>query len=425
MTTGLLTAGSGQAWETELVAALDRPGSPMTVVRRCADIGDVLAIATTGQASVAVLSAGLRRLDTEAVTRLRLSGVAVVGVHPPADERARLRLERLGVEGLVPDDAGPDAVLDAVRAAAVAITLDPARDDPHRARLLSDPRRSLPPGATDADIEMPDVAADPGRVVAVWGPTGAPGRTTVAMGLAVEAAAAGHSTLLVDADVYGGVIATAFGLLDESPGLAGACRAAANGRLDVPALSALCWSLTPRLRLLTGLARADRWPEVRPSALPVVLGLAREIASVVVVDCGFAVEADEEISFDVTAPRRNGATLAALADADVVLAVGSCDPPGMERLIRGLDDLGGIIPAADPRVVLNRCRSSAASRDEAVRAVERFAGHPVAAVLPEDRGATDRAWRRGVPLAEAAPNSALRAGLRELAGALLSRAVRA
>ena len=76
------------------------------MVRRCADIGDVLAVATTGQASVAVLSAGLRRLDTEAVTRLRLAGVAVVGVHAPADDRARLRLERLGIDGLVPDDAG-------------------------------------------------------------------------------------------------------------------------------------------------------------------------------------------------------------------------------------------------------------------------------------------------------------------------------
>ena len=95
--TGLLTAGSGQGWENELVAALDRPGSPMTVLRRCVDIGDVLAIATTGQAAVAIVSADLRRLDTEAVTRLRASGVAVVGVHPAADERARARLERIGI----------------------------------------------------------------------------------------------------------------------------------------------------------------------------------------------------------------------------------------------------------------------------------------------------------------------------------------
>ena len=421
MTTGLLTAGSGQAWETELVAALDRPGAPMTVVRRCADIGDVLAVATTGLAAVAVLAGDLRRLDTEAVARLRLSGVAVVCVHAATDERARLRLERLGIDGLVPDDAGPDGVLAAVRAAAIAV-LDGEFADPKR--HLADPRRSLPPVSTDVDAGPADAGLPPGRVIAVWGPTGAPGRSTVAAGLAVEAASAGLSTMLVDADVYGGVVATAFGLLDESPGLAGACRAAANGRLDASALSALCWSLEPRLRLLTGIARADRWPEVRPSALPTVLGVARDIASIVVVDCAFAVEADEEISFDVLAPRRNGATLAALADADVVLAVGSCDPPGIERLIRALDDLAAVLPSADPRVVLNRCRSSAASRDEAVKAVERFAGRTVTAVLPEDRGATDRAWRRGVSLAEAAPNSPLRVALRELARAVVPQPAR-
>ena len=62
--------------------------------------------------------------------------------------------------------------------------------------------------------------------MAVWGPTGAPGRTTVAVGLADEAARLGISTLLVDADVYGGVVAQVLGLLDESPGLAGAARLA-------------------------------------------------------------------------------------------------------------------------------------------------------------------------------------------------------
>ncbi len=74
-------------------------------------------------------------------------------------------------------------------------------------------------------------------MIAVWGPVGAPGRTMLATNLAVETAAAGIPTLLVDADVYGGVLASAFGLLDESPGLAGACRQAANGRLDLAELT--------------------------------------------------------------------------------------------------------------------------------------------------------------------------------------------
>ena len=415
MSTGLLTAGSGQSWENDLVAALDRPGSPMTVLRRCVDIGDVLAIATTGQASVAIVSADLRRLDTEAVSALRASGVAVVGVHPAGDDRARVRLERIGISTLVSDDAGSTALLEAARMALADVD---GRPTPAPAGLVSDSRRSLPPRVIDTDVEAAFAPPPRGRVVAVWGPTGAPGRTTVATGIATESARAGIPTLLIDADVYGGVVASAFGLLDESPGLAGACRSAANGRLDLAGMTVLCWSLGDDLRLLTGISRADRWPEIRPSAIPAVLAVAREMAPLTVVDCGFCLEADEEITFDTMAPRRNGATLALLAEADVVFAVGSGDPPGMERLIRALTELGEALPGVTARIVLNRCRSGAASDDEAAAAVKRFADAQVAAQLPEDRGATDKAWRRGVSLAEVAPDSPLTRALRTLASSI-------
>jgi Flp pilus assembly CpaE family ATPase len=80
-----------------------------------------------------------------------------------------------------------------------------------------------------------------------------------------------------------------------------------------------------------------------------------------------------------------------------------------------LAELGDAVPDAVPRVVLNRCRSSVGSESEAVAAVRRFAGLDVYARLPEDRAATDRAWRRGVALAEAAPRSPLRSAIAELA----------
>jgi len=421
MSTGLLTAGSGQSWENDLVAALDRPGSPMTVLQRCVDIGDVLAIATTGQASVAIVSADLRRLDTEAVGALRAAGVAVVGVHPAGDDRARVRLERIGIAALVSDDAGSTALLEAARTAVADLAGRPAP----ATTAVSDPRRALPPRAVDTEVDAAFAPPPKGRVVAVWGPTGAPGRTTVATGIATESARAGIPTLLIDADVYGGVIASAFGLLDESPGLAGACRSAANGRLDLAGMTALCWSLGDDLRLLTGISRADRWPELRPSSIPAVLAVAREMAPLTIVDCGFCLEADEEITFDTMAPRRNGATLALLTEADVVLAVGSGDPPGMERLIRALSELGEALPGVTARIVLNRCRAGAASGDEAADAVKRFADAQVAGKLPEDRGATDKAWRRGLSLAEVAPDSALTRALRELAASVAPVVVRA
>src|SRR5207253_8718402 len=93
------------------------------------------------------------------------------------------------------------------------------------------------------------------------------------------------------------------------------------------------------LSVLTGIATPQRWPELRPSAVEVVLTLARTLAAVTVVDCGFCLEQDEELSYDTLAPRRNGATLAALDSADLVVVVGSAEPVGVRRLVHGLADL--------------------------------------------------------------------------------------
>lgn len=243
--------------------------------------------------------------------------------------------------------------------------------------------------------------------MAVWGPNGAPGRSTVAMGIADRASADGRSVLLIDADIYGGVLATAFGLLDESAGLAGMCRLATTGRLDLAGFAGLCWAIDARLTLLTGIARADRWPEVRASTMPMILELARQVADLVVIDCAALLEADEEVSFDTMAPRRNGATLAVLDRADVVVAVGSADPPGVERLVRGLAELGEVLGARKPAVVFNRVRDTAAAPAELTAALRRFTGLTPTAFLPEDRPACDEAWRRGVTLSAAAARSPL------------------
>ena len=213
-----------------------------------------------------------------------------------------------------------------------------------------------------------------GGLVAVWGPAGAPGRTTVAFTVADELAAAGVPTLLADADTYGGSVAQLLGVLDEAPGLAAAARAANAGTLDLPAMAAFARQLPGvPLRLLTGIARADRWPELRPASLDVVWTLARKLAAVTVVDCGFCLEQDEELSFDTIAPQRNGATLATLAQADEILAVGSADPVGLHRLVRGLAELRDAVPRAEVRVILNKVRRGPVGPDPERRAAETLA----------------------------------------------------
>ena len=152
------------------------------------------------------------------------------------------------------------------------------------------------------------------------------------------------------------------GLLDESPGLAGAARLAGAGTLDGAALVRLAWSVRPHLRVLTGLARADRWPELRPRAVAAVLEEARRLADVTVVDCSFSLEDDEELSFDTAAPRRNGATLAVLEAADTVLCVSGADPVALQRSIRALGELREVLPGGragrwwSTRCGAGRCR---------------------------------------------------------------------
>ncbi|MEO8889877.1 MAG: chromosome partitioning protein [Jatrophihabitantaceae bacterium] len=414
----VLTAAGGAAWETDLVSALEEGDFGVTISRRCVDVVELLSVAAAGQGRAALVSAALRHLDADAVDRLIAAEVAPVGVVPRGDSAAEDRLRALGIEHLVPADADPSVVasmlVEAVRATGAP------ESAARTARMFGDPSTSMaiPPGG------VPLPATEPSRrgtVVAVWGPTGAPGRTTVAVTLADELARLGLAAMLADADVYGGTVAAVLGLLDDSPGLAGACRQAAATRLDPAALAALCWQLTPGLRVLTGVPLAARWPELRPAAVESVLAVARALADFTVVDCGFSLETDEELSFDSLAPRRNGATLSVLQTADVVLTVGAADPIGMQRLVRALADLRELDLAAPVWVVLNRVRRGVMPGDPAAEltgALERFAGCSPSGLLPFDPDSLDAALATGRSLGEARPSSPLRRAIGDLAATL-------
>ncbi|MGA7687836.1 MAG: hypothetical protein WCA29_01220, partial [Jiangellales bacterium] len=252
----------------------------------------------------------------------------------------------------------------------------------------------------------------PGTVVAVWGPTGAPGRSTVAANLAVEAAMGGADTVLVDADPAGGALSTLLGVLDEAPGLAAACRTAARGRLDAPGLAGHAVQVGERLRVLTGATRPDRWRELRPAALGAVLDAARQSADLVVADLGAGLASGDG---GATGP---GVVAASVLDAaDVVVVVGAADPLGLLRLVHALDQLAEHAPGQRAVVVVNRLRESVvgARPGQQVRdALARFAGISSVHLLPDDAAAADRALRLGRPLAEAAGSSQLRAAIAEL-----------
>ncbi|MCU1536745.1 MAG: hypothetical protein JWP82_1096 [Humibacillus sp.] len=269
-------------------------------------------------------------------------------------------------------------------------------------------------GSVAATVHPPPERA---RIVAVWGPTGAPGRTLLATTLAAEVASRGTEVLLVDADTYGGSVAQTLGLLDEAPGIAAACRAAEQGTLDVPVLAGLAPEAMPGLRVLTGLPKAERWTEIRSAALERVLELSRSLVTLVVIDCGFCLEDDELLSYDTAAPRRNEATLTSLAAADTVLAVGGADPVALQRFVRGLQELG-TVPSPPPVPVVNRVRSAAVgSRPEAriAASLQRFAGLDAVRFVPDDTATVDAALLAGRSVVEHAPESPVRHAIADLA----------
>jgi Mrp family chromosome partitioning ATPase len=304
---------------------------------------------------------------------------------------------------------------------------DPATGQGLRARLTAglhlrgrDFRRRHPAmetafGPTDQNSN----GTESGTIVAVWGPTGSPGRTTVAINLAAEQAAAGRKVLLIDADTYGASVAAALGLLDEAASFAQACRAADQGGLGVAHLAKTATQVIfdgGTFSLLTGLTRADRWPELRAAAVERVLAAARELADLVIVDCGFGLENDEELSYDTVAPRRNAATLAVLRHSDVVYAVGNSDPIGIPRLIRGLDELGQACPGACVRVVVNKVRRKAVGGSperSLVQAWERFGPEQgIRHFLPWDPELTDKALLEGRLLRELSVDAPLSLAIR-------------
>ncbi len=409
----VLTAVTDARWESGLVQAFESDDHGVTVVRRCVDLADLLATAAAGAARAVLLSSDLRRLDRDALARLTVAGVAVVGLVHSGDEQSERRLRQLGVLHVLPADAPPAeigaAVVDAVEGVSVT---------PVPVSAPTDPRGALPDLPPPPDDYLPEVPLGSGRLVAVWGPTGAPGRTTVAVTLATELAELGVPTALLDADVYGGAVAQSLGLLDEAPGLAAAVRLANNGLLDLPGLAELARQVNDKLRVLTGISRPERWPELRPAGVENVLALCRQLAAITVMDCAFSLEQDEELAYDQSAARRNGATLTTLDDADTIVAVGSADPVSLQRLVRGLADLGAVVPGVRPEVVVNRTRAGVMPgkpEEEIAAALARYAGVTPVAFFPYDRAATDEALMRGRALGEVAPSSPLRFAVRDYA----------
>lgn len=383
MTTVLVLAGSDV--EGPVLEALDPAG---LTVRRCLDAVDLLARVQADEADAAIIEAPRHDLDLDALAALERHHTSAIAVASTSEGRAWA--ETLGFADVV----------------------DTAQI------------RSLPSVVADATARRP--APDPGpppqppgRLIAVWGPLGAPGRSTVAVNLAAELARRDHErVLLIDADPFGASLAQHLGLLDDVSGLLSAARAAGQGQsFDTGGLGEFTATVQPGFGVLTGLPRADAWRHVRPRAWQRILDTALAGHSTVVVDTGFCIEPPDDPTR--AAHHRHHLALDALARAGTILAVSTADPIGLARLVRGLDDVDALGVDADLRVVVNQHDPTTGWRTRDVEdTLVALAARRPAAILPYDKTTAWGALAAARTLAEHHPDGALTRSVASLARAL-------
>lgn len=357
-----------------------------SAVARCDNADELAGVLAECGCSVAIVSAEPRYLTDRLLAESDAQGVRVIGL--AGSEAQRRHAASVGLTELVPADCAWEQL---------------------EALLIPSPATDVAP-----------LSHQLGQVIAVWGPAGSPGRTSIAIAIAAEIAAAGFSVALADVDTHSGSVAPALGLLDESPGFAAACRlAGANSlnRRELERIGQRYLSGHGSFWVLTGIGRPSRWPELSTERVTRTLDECRRWVDFTVIDTGFSLESDEEISSDLFAPRRNAATLAALGASDHVVAVGSADPVGLSRFLRAHVDLIELLETDRVTVVMNRIRASAIGLNPAAqvsRALRRFGGILAPIMVPHDQAAFDAAVLSGRTLRDVAGRSAARQAISRL-----------
>lgn len=416
VTTGML--------QTDHVAALEGLQSEVTVSRRCDDLAELIAVVRTGRVDAVLVIGETGRLTESIVADLRREARAVVAISDLSAERSRL--QQLGLVAF--NDGVPAGQLaQALQAKTPPAQESSSQEEAEFAALVE----------SSGMVEQPEVhlasgptSTEAGSVItAVWGSSGAPGRTTVAVNLAAELAISGRKVLLIDADSYSASIAIHLGLLEESAGIAQVCRAAEFGNLDDEALLRATVEVNlidTGCDVLTGIPRAERWTELRPGALERVLDFSRARYDQVIVDLGSEISPDHDTGFDAPAVQRNSAARTVLSTADRVIAVGAPDPVSFVRLSKAMQNCAQLLPDVPlPEVVINKLRRDAVGRLPRRQLLETWSQldhrQPMTAFLPWDTVSCDAALRAGQVLAEAAADSSLRQQIAALAGIEVTR----
>ena len=190
----------------------------------------------------------------------------------------------------------------------------------------------------------------------------------------------------------------------------------------MPTLARLARTIDDGFRVLTGISHVSRRAELRAAAMSRVSQVAGMLAEVVVADVGGCID-DGSLSLDADVANfgistsGQSAAVTALGAADELVAVSSCEPTAVARLLSHLPTIRSLAPSARVHVVLNRVRApivrNQAAAEELRHFIEVQTRSERVVLVHEDRGTVDAAVVRGLTPFEHSRRSTI---VRDVAG---------
>jgi MinD-like ATPase involved in chromosome partitioning or flagellar assembly len=338
-------------------------------------------------------------LNNHIIEELHRRGRRVLGVFDANDgsgseDSGRVRLTRLGVDGVIDANATPEEFVRIIQ------NLAPAPEE--RQRLAAQLHEQQFPDGIDDDFSGPPQQRSTGsltdiphagrhiaprrrgHITAILGASGGTGATEIAIELARALGKRGERTVMVDGDELAPSLAQRLNL-SLHPNIRTAVDVVEHGS---GRLSECLTMVATNLETMVGLPHPRDWIELRGTDMTAVIDELARGRPQVVINCSPAIE--DLAGFG--GADRYAMTRAAIIAADTVIIVCPPTPMGVARLIDRVADLAVLAEGKPVHVVVNRNPKSNFKRNEIAKEVQRNFAPAGIHFVPFDEKVERAAW---------------------------------
>ncbi|MFW0154437.1 AAA family ATPase [Rothia sp. P6271] len=397
----------------QYIQAIERQRGAISVVRHVQELSDLIGIAHSGIARVALLVSGYEDLTASLVHQLSEAQVITLIIVDPGESR------HIAGAHTISSLTETQELLKHIEH--ITSTED---HKTHNNNHIETEKTQITSQHRTEEEPQPQ-ALHHAKILTVWGGAGSPGRSTIATNLAAYATQKEEKVCLIDADTYAPAVSALLGMLEDYSGLAQLCHLADRTTLEAENIHEIISTIKIEggyLDVLTGITRSDRWPEIRSQAFELLLTTLRKNYDLIIIDTGFCLEEDEEITFDGVAPSRNAATHVALESADKIILLGSADVLGIPRLLRSYEELQdfqqrrNLETATD--IWVNKVRSTSVGNhpeEKILQAWQRFGPEkPIKGFIPYEPAIVDKCSLSGKTVVELSSQSPITQSIRTM-----------